>query len=83
MIPESELARALGRWKARKLGLPGNHEEIGADTGKHVDLGHADVLAPAFEETTRVAPHQYHSEVETPPAEVHLSDADYEDHTRR
>jgi hypothetical protein len=26
---------------------------------------------------------QYHAEVETPQAEVHLNDADYEDHTRR
>jgi hypothetical protein len=72
MIPESELARALSRWKARKLGLP-------ASAAPEPD----DVPAPVFEENTRVAPALYHSEVETPQAEVHLSDADYEDHTTR
>jgi hypothetical protein len=71
MIPESELARALSRWKARKLGLPAS-----------AAVEPEDVPAPVFEENTRVAPAQYHSEVETPQAEVHLSDADYEDHTR-
>jgi hypothetical protein len=30
-----------------------------------------------------VAQAQYQSEVETPPAEVQLSDGDFEDHTRR
>ena len=72
MIPESELARSLSRWKARKLGLP-----TAAATEPD------DVPEPVFEENTRVAPLQYHSEVETPQAEVHLSDTDYEDHTRR
>lgn len=72
MIPESELARALARWKARKLGLP---------TAPVAD--NDDVPAPVFEETTRVAPLQYHSEVETPQAEVHLSDGDFEDHSRQ
>ncbi len=73
MIPESELARALARWKARKLGLP-----TPAVTEPE------DIPAPVFEETTRVAEAHYHqSEVETPPAEVHLADGDFEDHTRR
>ena len=72
MIPESELARALSRWKARKLGLP-------SPAVSDPD----DVPQPVFEENTRVAPALYHSEVETPPAEVHLGDEDYEDHTRR
>jgi hypothetical protein len=71
MIPESELARALARWKARKLGLatPAN------DTGE-------DVPVPVFEEATRVASNQYQSEMVTPQAEVQLSDGDYEDHTK-
>ena len=71
MIPESELARALSRWKARKLGLP-------APAANE----HPDVPEPVFEENTRVAPAHYHSEVETPQAEVHLGDGDFEEHTR-
>jgi hypothetical protein len=73
MIPESELARALSRWKARKLGLPASAVAEPEDVPQPVQ----------FEENTRVAPVQYHAEVETPQAEVHLNDADYEDHTRR
>ena len=75
MIPEAELARALARWKARKLGLaappPEGTSNVSSDTGD-------DVPAPVFEETTRVAQHQYQSEMQTPPAEVHLSDGDYD-----
>jgi hypothetical protein len=71
MIPESELARALARWKARKLGLAVPPAETGSDPGN-------DVPVPVFEETTRVASDQYQSEMQTPPAEVHLGDQDYE-----
>ena len=73
MIPESELARSLSRWKARKLGLPTAAVAEPEDVPEPV----------LFEENTRVAPAQYHSEVQTPQAEVHLSDADYEDHTHQ
>jgi hypothetical protein len=72
MIPESELARALARWKARKLGLPAP-----------VATEHDDHPAPVFDEATAVAHPEYHSHLETPPAEVHLGEGDYEDHTRR
>jgi hypothetical protein len=75
MIPQEELDRALARWKARKLGHEVSHD---AAVPEHVDIN-----APSHDEPTRVASAQYHSEVETPPAEVHLGEDDFEDHTHR
>ena len=74
MIPQEELDRALRRWKARKLGhdVP---QAIADDPSVQVD---ADAL---HDEPTRVASSNYSSEVQTPPAEVMLSDTDFEDHT--
>jgi hypothetical protein len=85
MIPESELARALARWKARKLGLTApasaQAEQQAYDGGHAGGLGD-EAPVPVFEETTRVASNQYVSEMLTPPAEVQLDDGDYEDYTR-
>jgi hypothetical protein len=72
MIPQEELDRALRRWKARKLGqdVP---QVIGEDI--RVEDSHL------HDEPTRVASSNYSSEVQTPPAEVTLSETDFEDHT--
>jgi hypothetical protein len=75
MIPQEELDRALARWKARKLGHEVSHDPAAPE--------HVDIHAPSQEEPTRVASAHYHSEVETPPAEVHLGEDDFEDHTHR
>ena len=75
MIPQEELDRAVRRWKARKLG----HEVPAAVAGEEsvpVMIDH-----PLNDEPTRVASHNYSSEVQTPPAEVHLGEDDFEDHT--
>jgi hypothetical protein len=81
MIPQEELDRALRRWKARKLG----HDSPGTADGNHdaAAVASDDPHAPAHDEPTRVAAAHYHSEVETPPAEVQLGDEDFEDHTHR
>ena len=74
MIPQTELDRALARWKARKLGhdFPTSPPEPRVATGTYA----------VADEPTRVALPEYQSEVVTPAAEVHLSDDDYEVHTR-
>jgi len=74
MIPQEELDRALRRWKARKLG----HEVPTAVAGE--ESVRVQIDSP-HEDPTRVASHNYSSQVETPPAEVHLGEADFEDHT--
>ncbi|HEY0707541.1 MAG TPA: hypothetical protein VGG33_12140 [Polyangia bacterium] len=80
MIPESELARALARWKARKNGTaPPPDREVTIEVG---DESQPHAFGVQTDEPTRVAQAQYESEVETPPAEVQLSDGDFEDHTR-
>ena len=74
MIPQEELDRALRRWKAKKLG----HDvpvPVAGDDSINID-------ASAHDEPTRVASHNYSSQVETPPAEVHLGEGDFEDHTK-
>jgi hypothetical protein len=73
MLPQEELDRALARWKARKLG-----HEVAHDTAVPEPV---DQRAPAHDEPTRVASAHYHSDMETPPAEVHLGEDDFEDHT--
>ena len=75
MIPQEELDRALRRWKAKKLG----HDvpvPVAADESIQIDdTSHLN------DEPTRVASHNYSSQVETPPAEVDLGEGDFEDHT--
>ena len=74
MIPQEELDRALRRWKAKKLG----HDVPHAVEDASMQIEDA---SPLNDEPTRVASHNYSSQVETPPAEVNLSDTDFEDHT--
>ena len=79
MIPQEELDRALQRWKARKLG----HDVPAAiPEGESASLT-IEAESPLNEEPTRVAAPHYQSQVETPPAEVHLGDEDYEDHSHK
>jgi hypothetical protein len=73
MIPQEELDRALRRWKARKLG-----QDVPQVIGEDIQLDSA-----VHDEPTRVASSNYSSEVQTPPAEVTLSETDFEDHTHR
>jgi hypothetical protein len=73
MIPQEELDRALQRWKAKKLGHDVPHV---VDHSMQIEDA-----SPLNDEPTRVAAPHYSSQVETPPAEVNLSDTDFEDHT--
>jgi hypothetical protein len=79
MIPQEELDRALQRWKARKLG---HDVPTAVSDGESLSVA-IESESPLSDEPTRVAAPHYQSQVETPPAEVHLSDADYEDETHR
>ena len=72
MIPQEELDRALRRWKARKLG-----QDVPQVIGEDIQMESSHL----HDEPTRVASSNYPSEVQTPPAEVTLSETDFEDHT--
>lgn len=80
MIPEAELARALARWKARKLGAAPVVQDEGTgeiDAEAHVEAVESEE-GQSFDEPTRVAEDQYESEVQTPPADVRQADGEFE-----